>query len=78
MEKSGIETELVLAEGSCSLLLALSTSFVGPKTIENDDSKANLEDLSASHVARGHTPIAVCMCRIKLVARGQRTEGEVR
>ena len=77
MEKSGIETELVLAEGT-ALLSALSTSFVGPKTIENDDSKANLEDLSASHVARGHTPIAVCMCRIKLVARGQRTEGEVR
>ena len=78
MEKSGIETELVLAEGDCSLLSALSTSFVGPKTIENDDSKANLEDLSASYVARGHTPIAVCMRRIKLVVRGQRTEGRVR
>ena len=77
MEKSGIETELVLAEET-ALLLALSASFVGPKTIENDDSKANLEDLSASHVARGRMPIAVCMCRIKLVARGQRTEGEVR
>lgn len=77
MEKSGIETELVLAKGT-ALLLALSTSFVGPKTIENDDSKANLEDLSASYVARGRTPIAVCMCRIKLVVRGQRTEGEVR
>lgn len=77
MEKSGIETELVLTEGT-ALLSALSTSFVGPKTIENDDSKANLEDLSASHVARGHMPIAVCMCRIKLVARGQRTEGRVR
>ena len=77
MEKSGIETELVLAEET-ALLLALSASFVGPKTIENDDSKANLEDLSASHVARGHTSVAVCMRRIKLVARGQRTEGEVR